>query len=138
MKQNKFTFFNILSFKYEGLYGEVLKINYNSYRYRKCFIVNNASFYDEETHAPLIFFLETGDIIKYVDISPGYVNNTIYENQLYYIYEFDNPDEVLTKYDPTKKEYDKANDIYVKFLLEEELIKNKKLVRIKGNKLYEI
>ena len=109
MKQNKFTFFNIITFKYKKLNNNILEVD--EYKFRKCFISKDKNFYDDEIHAPLIFSLETGDIIKYVDVTPGYINNNIYENQIYYTYDFNDPNEVLTEYEPTKSEFNKANAI---------------------------
>ena len=122
----KFVFVLIESFKFDNN----CKVDEKSDYYRKAFIVKDKNHFDTDSNTSYIFDLNSGSLIKYLDISSNRFFQNVYYNQLYYIYNFSNPKEFLNTFDPSNDDIKNAIMIYNRFLQEEKLIKEKKLVRL--------
>lgn len=130
MEEINIFFLRIKCFKYFGkdYSHKKLIIDSKSYYYRTVFVINNLEYIDKETTTKTIYDLESGSIVKLVDVSNGYVDCDIYSNQLYY----SSDNDFLAYNNPTKIEIDRALELYKRHVLEEQLISKKKLVRING------
>ena len=126
----EFRFFDtyVLKFKdeFEEETGKLTVDGLNS-KYSIVFIVLNDGKYDEDTNRLIIYNLETGNIVKYLNIYDGIIYNVICVNQ-----EYCSDIEETFDYTPTWQERRKALKIYKRYLAMEQLEKEKKLVKYKG------
>ena len=76
--------------------------------------------------------LESGDEILYINLEN--MNRDIFDQELYFTNQEEDP---MYKYKPTKKDIKRAKELYEKNIYEDQLIKDKKLVRFKGKLVYE-
>ena len=125
-----FKFFDAYVLKFKDEFDEetgMLYVDKLNSKYSIIFVVLNDGKIDNETDTKLIYNLETGNLVSYLNFYNGYIENEILVNQ-----EYCSDVEETFDYIPTLKEKIKAYKIYKHHLELEKLEKEKKLVKYKG------
>ena len=128
-------FFEIFVFKYKDGYdrrtGELKIDNMNS-KYTVVFTVVPENNWAININNCTFINLETGNEIKLLDTSAGYIHEEINLNQEYYSHDF----EIIPYNNPNRSQIKRATEIYREIKAKEELEKQNKLIRFKGKTIY--